>query len=161
MNIFAVDLDPKFAAYGLCDQHIVKMPLETAQMLSTNLSLWGLEHEYKPCFHNHPCTIWARQSYLNFMWLWYHGASLCYTYTLRYKKVHKCEKIIKNALKSLQNGLKKGLVEFPAKGLTPFAQAMPEQFKQENAVEAYRSYYKGAKLAFARWKHSEKPAWLR
>jgi len=159
VNIFAVNIDPRLASADLCDQHIVKMPLETSQMLSTNLSLLGLPYEYKPCFQNHPCTIWARESAENFMWLIQHGLGLCYTYTLRYKKVHKCQSVIQNALKTLQNGLKTGVCGFPREGLTPFAQAMPEEFKCEDGVQAYRNYYKGAKLAFARWKHGGRPSW--
>ena len=33
MNIFYVDSDPVIAAQQLVDKHVVKMPLETAQLL--------------------------------------------------------------------------------------------------------------------------------
>lgn len=36
-------------------------------------------------------------------------------------------------------------------GLTPFAQAIPEKYKQPNAVLAYQSYYKNEKNRFAKW----------
>ena len=35
MNIFYVDKDPKTAAKMMCDKHIIKMILESAQMLCT------------------------------------------------------------------------------------------------------------------------------
>lgn len=160
MNIFAVDQNPLRSASDLCDQHIVKMPLESAQMLCTNLSLFNLAHDYKPCFKNHPCTIWARDSYDNMEWLIQHGLALCYTYTQRFGKTHKCKNVIEKASKTLKDAFLGGLVKFPAKGLTKFAQAMPDEFKGENSVTAYRNYYRGAKLVFARWKYSERPSWL-
>jgi len=160
VNIFAVQLCPAESASDLCDQHIVKMPIETAQMVSTNLCLLGLPHDYKPCYQNHPCTIWARKSYENFNWLISHGLALCYTYSQRYKRVHKSQRVIQNALKTLKEALVDGVIEFPEDSLTPFAQAMPEQYKSDNAIEAYRNYYKAEKMGFARWKHSSKPSWL-
>lgn len=159
MNIFAVDQCPSQSASDLCDQHIVKMPLETAQMLSTNLSILGLQHEYKPCYQNHPCTIWARQSLENINWLISHGLALCYTYTLRFKKTHKCQGVIERASKTLQKAILEGVCDFSTKGLTKFAQAMPDEFKCESSVQAYRNYYIGAKLPFARWRHGGKPSW--
>ena len=35
MNIFYLDRDPVIAAQMMCDKHVVKMILESAQMLST------------------------------------------------------------------------------------------------------------------------------
>jgi hypothetical protein len=43
--------------------------------------------------------------------------------------------------------------------MTPFAQAMPEDCKDSNAVIAYRNYYKKYKAKFAKWAHSETPSW--
>ena len=44
MNRFIVDEDPVIIAESLCDQHIVKMPFEEAQMLCT--VLWHPAPEY-------------------------------------------------------------------------------------------------------------------
>ena len=160
MNIFAVNECPVKSARDLCDQHIVKMPLESAQMVSTNLAILGLRHQYKPCFQNHPCTIWARQSCENLNWLLSHGLALCYTYTIRFGKMHKCQSVLQSASKTLHNAFLEGVLKLPTKGLTKFAQAMPDEFKSDDSVTAYRNYYRGAKLAFARWKYSERPSWL-
>ena len=65
MNIFVLDQCPVESARMLCDKHIVKMPLESTQMLS---SVWhryghGDKVQYKEAFKNHPCTLWAVDSY--------------------------------------------------------------------------------------------------
>ena len=83
MNIFTVDHDPTVAAQQLCDKHVVKMPLETAQMLCSAFDPLDLA-PYKRVHYNHPCTQWARQSEANFDWLVTHGLALCAEYTKRY-----------------------------------------------------------------------------
>ena len=104
MNIFVLDRNPKIAAYMMCDKHVVKMILESAQMLSAVLYC-DYKDEYKgsdkpvieqfglpgyPKAHaKHPCTLWARQSKQNAMWLVQHMRALCLEYTKRYNKVHK------------------------------------------------------------------------
>ena len=46
-------------------------------------------------------------------------------------------------------------------GLTEFAQAMPDCYKvKNNTVRAYRSYYRGEKARFARWKKRKIPYWM-
>ena len=91
MNIFVTDPSPYKSAQCLPDKHIVKMPLETCQMLSIVASeKWG--HGFgtlpklngepykteKGAFRNHPCTIWAQT---NFYWLIEHGlAPVSYTH---------------------------------------------------------------------------------
>jgi hypothetical protein len=74
--------------------------------------------------------------------------------------MHKCQSVLQSASKTLQNAFLEGVLNLPTKGLTKFAQAMPDEFKSDDSVTAYRNYYRGAKLAFARWKHSERPSWL-
>jgi hypothetical protein len=48
----------------------------------------------------------------------------------------------------------------PDIGLTPFAQAMPDQYKHEDAVMAYRQYYLAEKSKIAKWKHGNAPDWF-
>ena len=82
MNIFVLDLDPKKAAIQQIDKHVVKMPLETAQMLCTALGRHGLEGTpYKQAYKKHPCTIWAGDNRNNFQWLVKHGIALSEEYT--------------------------------------------------------------------------------
>lgn len=151
MNIFVLDRDPVEAARQQCDQHVVKMCLETAQMLCTALRHHGVESEYKSSHINHPCNIWARETRSNFLWLCDHGIELCREYTCRYRKMHKSESVIWTA--------KWHSDKVPEGPLTEFAQAMPELYKSECAVSAYRNYYRGEKTSFATWKRN-KPEWL-
>ena len=152
MNIFAVDKDPKISAQQLCDKHVVKMILESAQMLCSAYP--NGDAPYKRAFYNHPCTIWARESQENYEWLLTHAYAMCQEYTRRYGKVHKSIDAIewcgKNYIK----------LRLPQKGLTKFAQAMPEQYKNKSSITAYRSYYNGEKAGFATWKTRKSPEWF-
>lgn len=148
MNIFVVDRDPVQAAKDLCDKHVVKMILETAQMLCTTHKGGA---PYKPSHMKHPCTIWASVSMDNYEWLLSHGFALCEEYARRYGKRHKTQDVLE--------WLDANRPQIPRIGLTPFAQAMPDEFKHHDAVEAYRNYYIGAKSKIAVWNHSTKPSW--
>jgi hypothetical protein len=144
MNIFVLDLDPVKAAIQQCDKHIVKMPLETAQMLST---ING--GPYRPTHINHPCTLWANAFLDNYNWLVKHGLALCSEYTYRYKKVHKCEEVIRS--------LSQPLIDIP-EGFSQFVQCMPNEYKCEDPVQAYRAYYH-SKRSFTTWLNRNKPDW--
>jgi hypothetical protein len=152
MNIFVVDLNPEVAARMLCDKHVVKMIVETAQILCTvSHNLGDKNVKYKPTHSKHPCTIWASETNDNYMWLASHGMALCKEYTLRYGKVHKSQEVI---LKCLTSAVKPKAI-----GLTNFAQAMPEQYRNNDVVSAYRNYYIGEKK-FAKWnKNRSAPEW--
>ncbi len=152
MNIFALHSDPLQAAIFHCDKHCVKMVLESAQMLCTNLNLKGIETPYKSCHKNHPCTIWARETCSNYSWLCELGLALSNEYTFRYNKTHASEKVIQFCYSNKHN--------FPEGPLTPFAQAMPEQYKCDDAIQAYRNYYIGEKKDFAIWSKREVPDWF-
>lgn len=96
MNIFATDPDPVRCAAYLDDKRVVKMCLETAQLISTAAtSFFAFADIFdapllKPAFQNHPCSVWARSSLVNFKWLSRHGEALCDTYRMVYDKEHKC-----------------------------------------------------------------------
>lgn len=159
MNIFVVDENPEIAAESLCDQHIVKMPIETCQMLSTFLHRWGIFAPYKPCYQHHPCNIWLQHTQENFLWLLTHGNALCKNYTARYKRKHKCEEVLETISLQFFDALRLKKIRYQLRGLTPFALAVPPKYKTENPVESYRKYYIYEKLPFARYSHSQKPEW--
>jgi hypothetical protein len=47
-----------------------------------------------------------------------------------------------------------------SRGLLPFAQAMPDQYKvPDNALTAYRAFYLGEKHHFATWTNRLQPDW--
>jgi len=160
MNIFYFDKCPVKSAEAQPDKMLVKMPLETAQMLCTaHRVLDGDEYAdsvglYKEAYKNHPCTVWARQSRGNYEWLYTHFLALGMEYTYRYGKEH--ASITK---------LAKALMEFPKNihqgNMTPLAQAMPDKYKDDNPVKAYRNYVIHEKH-YAQWnKNREQPTWWR
>jgi len=171
MNIFVTDLCPIKSAQVLPDKHIVKMPLETCQMLSIVASTkWG--HGFgdlpkldgtpyktdKGAFRNHPCTIWAQQRW---SWLIRHGLALCDEYTYRYGKIHSCEKTILHA----ENIFPFQYLGSAADKTWEFARAMPDQWKYDDTIDtptAYKLY-----IASKPWvkdnylrKPERKPDWI-
>lgn len=157
MNIFVVDLDPVIAASQLCDKHVVKMVLETAQMLCTVRNLSNLDSHYKTAHPSHPCTIWARESSDNYEWLILHGLALAAEYTRRYGRTHKSQQVIEDCLESSHQ------LTFPSIGLTPFAVCMGDEYKvTDDVVASYRNYYINAKGYMAKWDKREgsRPDWF-
>ena len=152
MNIFAVDHNPVEAARALHDQHVVKMVLETAQILCTVAHSCGVAVKYKPTHARHPCTLWASETAANASWLYLHGLALAEEYARRFGRAHASHQVILDAGPHL-------LVLLPSGPLAPFAQAMPDEYRTHDSVEAYRRYYRGAKLAKARYTRSERPTW--
>jgi len=125
-------------------------------MLSTVMHHYGLPHPYKPTHKNHPCTIWARESSLNFMWLIRLARALNEEYKFRFNKNvnHKSWDAFRNT------NIPMKAIPYPSKDLTKFAQAMPEKYRSENAVEAYRSYYLEEKSSLLKYTKREKPYWI-
>jgi hypothetical protein len=148
MNIFVLDKCPRQAARYLCDKHIVKMVLESAQMLCT---VHNGVAPYKVAHKNHPCTIWTRTSMSNYNWLIEHGEEIGFEYTKRFGKHHKSSDVIE--------WCKVNRPPILDIGLTEFAQAMPDKYKNTDAVLAYRTYYVNDKKDIAYWKRTETPLW--
>ncbi len=145
MNIFILDKDPEKAAQMLCDKHIVKMCLETAQILST---ING--GPYKPTHMNHPCTLWASEYMQNYRWLVKHGIAIAKEYEYRYNKVHKSLEVIETLAWPLK---------ILPEGFSQFVLAMPVEYKSEDPIESYRNYYM-SKSEFCVWTKREIPEWF-
>lgn len=165
MNIFYLDTNPKLAASYHCDKHVVKMILESAQMLSTahrvldgapghTLPDYREEILYKPTHINHPCAKWARANKYNYYWLEDLFVELCLEYTRRYNKIHLCEIKFSDILAYPPDNIPLGIFHDPP-------QCMPEQYKDESTVVAYRNYYINEKSDIAVWKYSETPFWYK
>ena len=151
MNIFFLHKHPVIAAQMQCDKHVVKMVLETAQMLSTAVRAQGHDVGYKSAYPKHPMTLWVNQSADNFRWAWLHGMSLAKEYTNRYDKIHKSQKILEQ-LENYATGDENHIPEPP--------QCMPDQYKTDNYVTAYRNYYVGDKKRFAKYKNCKTPKFM-
>ena len=156
MNIFVLDKDTQKAAQYHCDKHVVKMILESVQIISTVASFYNIETPYKPTHVNHPCVIWASSSYHNLEWLWDLTVELNKEYLFRYEKAHH-KSVIKVADFNLINKLIKVL---PQTDFTYPPQCMPEEYRQENVVQAYRDYYSFGKKHLHKWTKREEPEWL-
>ena len=152
MNIFYLDEDPVKAAKLQYNKHVVKMILESAQMMSAVVRLNGHDTGYKLTHKNHPCTIWARSSLDNHEWTHCYGNALNDEYRYRYGKEHKSIDQVVNKLPEPVNMQRVGFTEF---GL-----AMPDELKDyDNPIQSYRDYYHLDKATFASWKYRDKPHW--
>ena len=152
MNIFYLHTDPKLASEFHCDKHIVKMPLETAQLLCTSHWLSGSEAPYKATHKKHPCNVWLLESIGNYLWLTRLGKELCYEYTYRYGRIHSCEKII--------DWCTENLPALPDCKMTIPKLAMPDDCKSDCAVDSYRKYYNEYKQHLHQWSKRQKPVWV-
>lgn len=176
MNIFAVDKNPAVSAINLCDKHVLKMIVESCQILSTTHrildgyvtyaphisgklkkihKLLDLELETKLCksvMWNHPCVVWVRESTSNYTWLSEHNLALCREYEQRYGKIHSMQPLATLLYERLPNNI-------PIDELTEFVQIMPNQYKMSNPVLGYRYYYCYEKSRFAKWKLGNVPNW--
>lgn len=134
MNVFYLDQCPAKAAQMQCDKHVVKMILETGQLLSTAHHVAGTGGCYKVTHKNHPSAVWARESTGNYRWLYAHLEALSDEYTKRYGKVHKTWREHSEALRSCPEGIPLGAQTAPP-------QCMPDECKNSDTVVAYLIYY--------------------
>lgn len=171
MNIFFTDANPNIAARNLCDKHIPKMIVESAQMLGSALRRHGATDDmmpltkkgtpYKGGYHNHPSTKWVGDSRANYIWMLNHAFTMSMEYSFRFGKRHFCH----TALEKMNSDACVLLI--PAGNITKFARAFnkelyPQLYDEEkfSAVEAYREYYHLDKRRFAKWeKGTPAPYW--
>lgn len=153
MNIFVLDVDPILAATMQCDKHVVKMCVETAQILSTVMHrLSEPDPPYRPTHVNHPCVKWACEP-SNRLWTTLHLGGLLREYSRRYDRVHACERTLGQFERCVSS-----VITLPVNG--DFVQCMPEAYRVAgDDVAAYRAFYVGEKSRFARWKHGNQPSW--
>ena len=152
MNIFYLDKEPRLCAQYHVDKHVVKMILETAQLLSTAHWLTGGEGPYRATHKNHPSAIWARSNTSNYTWLCELGIELCKEYTYRYGKTHKTQQHLEwlsTNIPSISDGK-----------FTPPTLAMPDTFIEEDNLIAYRKYYTYGKKHLHSWKKREQPKFI-
>jgi hypothetical protein len=181
MNIFILDDSPVESAIQQCDKHVVKMIVESAQMLSTahrmldgqlsrrlsksgktNVKYWALpdsrEHLlYKAVHVGHPCTVWTMESEENYRWHYIHFISLCDEYQYRYGKKHKTDELLAVALNKVPDNI-------PKIPRTPFKLAMgsnPECMHPNDPVRSYREFYKTKQERFKMvWTKRNTPEWF-
>jgi len=165
MNIFFLDLNPATCAKMHLDKHVVKMILESVQLLSSAHHIHPVENyspPYKLTHKNHPSSIWVRESVENYLWLVELTIELCKEYTYRYGKKHKCELYIYD--------LKSNIPSIQKKEFTAPRMAMPDTYKdklteslEDNikiAIDAYKQYYFFEKSHILSWKNRDIPSFI-
>jgi hypothetical protein len=180
MNLFILDEDPVEAARLQCDKHVVKMIVESAQMLSTAhrmidggetrmpsksgktmVKYWKIpdfreNFLYKAVHMGHPCTVWTMESSENYIWHMVHFTALCDEYFYRYGKIHASTQLIAY-LGTLPDKIKVGQQ-------TPFRLAMgsnPECMFLEDPVKSYRAFYQTKQTRFKMaWTKRDIPEWF-
>lgn len=181
MNLFYLDTDPVKAAQEQCDKHVVKMIVESAQMLSTAHRMLdgkmietrsktgrkGKYYEltdareqllYKAVHHYHPCTVWTMKSNSNYNWHWVHFKALCEEYTYRYGKVHKTDDLLKDSLYQSPRNIAVG----PLSPLPLAMGAAPECIDYSDPVGSYRKFYQTKQARFKMaWTKREIPGWFK
>lgn len=162
MNIFFLDRNPKTCAEMHCDKHVIKMILESAQMICTNVNYMvhnSIETPYRSTHINHPCTVWARQSKENLNWLYELMLCLNDEYKFRYNqsKNHKSVDALKLCnVKDVIDSLR-----YPDTGFTTPALAMPDYCKlYDDPAECYKLYYLLEKRDILNYTKRSKPYWV-
>lgn len=160
MNIFYLDNNPELCARYHTDRHVVKMILESAQMLCTAVNVLAGEQvtPYKTTHINHPCSVWVRESYANWCYVYKLMRELEREWRFRYNhtKHHKAVEVLINDLTWY-----KAKTLLPDLKFTPPALAMPDHCKiSSDPVECYREYYRKEKVALHKWTDREVPFWL-
>ena len=175
MNVFYLNKQEDICAQMHVDSHCSKMIIEYAQLMSTahrtldgelyidktangrNIKRWRLvEHEdviYKASHVNHPSGVWTRASDVNYKCLYSMWLELCKEYTHRYGKIHLTQEKLEHILSKVPENIPEG-------PLTEVPQAMPEDVKRPNPIDAYKSYYRQYKQAFAKWTNRPTPEFM-
>jgi hypothetical protein len=140
MNIFYLDKCPDKAARLQYNKHVVKMILESAQMLCTAHHVYGNPNDvpYKQAHLNHPSTVWTRENSLHYDWLYEHMLALGDEYNKRYGKKHL------SIIKCL-DPLAKHPDNIPHEPFEQPPQCMPDEYKDKCSIQAYWNYYIGEK----------------
>ncbi len=178
MNIFYTDYDPEVAARNMVDRHVVKMILETAQLLSTahrvldgemivgkndkgrKTTKWTLPDArdtiiYASTHRNHPSAIWVRESAANYNWLYSHLLALGREYTYRYGRTHLTIDKLKDILKDAPANIEQSKV------MTKMPSCMDKQYIISlDPIINYRNYYNYGKTDLLRWSNRPPPKWI-
>lgn len=153
MNIFYLHQEPKVAAAMLHDKHVVKMTLETTQILCAVHHRYGAEAPYRATHQNHPSVLWAGDTVTQREWLWKHGVALAAEYRHRYGRQHACAAVL--------DGLQRPPEGLYTAGWCQPPQCMPDEFVTPgDAVAGYRKYYLARKVDQSKWTRRDVPSFV-
>lgn len=148
MNIFILDYNRTLNAQYHADKHVVKMLLESTQLLCNAIP----NAPYRKTHLRHSCSLWVLESIDNWLWLRDLVIALHHEWQYRFEHTHNH--------KSFAVTMQLSIPELPNIGLTTFAQAMPNEYKNADAVKAYRDYYLGNKQHLFKWTKRSVPKWI-
>lgn len=154
MNLFILDEDLNKSIQYLPDKHVVKMPVESAQMLCAAFYAMQYPMEglalYKATHLKHPCTIWTYSSRENWLWLQEYTMKLGEEYSYRYGgKQHKSVELIRNLPVPVEE----------SKGLLPFVKCVPKELENLELIDAYRQFFIQYKGHLKQYTKREIPEW--
>jgi len=159
MNIFAIendkngDIDWIKSAQSQDNYRVVKMILESCQILSTVLNEQGIKAPYRSFNPKHPSCLWAAESSDNFANLVIHCAAMIEEYEERFNKTHKCKAVLKKIIILFDAS------KFPSVEPTPLRMAVPDSYKSDDIVESYRRFY--ASKPRVRYPKDKIPSWFK
>ena len=184
MNLFYLDEDLDKCAEFHVDKHIVKMPLEAAQLLCT--AIWidhvlgfvprALDKDEREVLNSEkakikhlpldqrPLTPYLPMMYNHPCTIWVRSSldnfewTHCYANALNDEYHYRYGKQHKSIVEVV-NKLPEPK-NMPRLGFTEFGLAMPDELKDyDNPIQSYRDYYHLDKATFAAWSHRDKPHW--
>ena len=155
MNIFVLDYSPIIAARYHCNKHVVKMIVETTQILSTVNRLFGIQEGYRSTHVHSACVIHTKSNLVTYMWVRTLGLELCKEYTRRYDRVHTTQAVLESL----------SIPPFDGNGVLNLAKCMPKvmplEYHRPDIVESYRSCYRWKSTVMSVvWPANETPEWF-
>jgi len=160
MQIFILHKDVNINAQFYVDKHVVKILTELCQIISTvyrkNVpDSWIPDFIFKSTHEKHPCVLWCGKNISNFCYCIELAEALYNEYQYRYNKPEKHTRA-----KQIINYFKMVIPSLPCEPISPFAQAIPEQYKSDDAIESYREYYRKEKRHLFKWTKRPIPEWI-
>ena len=163
VNFFYLDNDPKICAQCYCNKHIIKIPIEIAQILSKIHHELNSDIDYSKIYKNSLVVkntlgpyIWAMESLDNYIWTCHLGLALIDEYKFRYnKETFKTQIVIETLLDNPPNLPKIGKTKFISTN-----QIDMFQFISNDPIVCARYNYCEMKCSNDLWTNREKPDWF-
>lgn len=163
VNFFYLDKNPSKCAKYYCDKHVLKIPIEIAQILSKIHHVLKTKIDYEKIYANSKVVkeslgpyVWSLMSLDNYIWTCDLGLELINEYKFRFGKTsHKTELILFY--------LKENLPPIKNLGTTPFIMTNKYdmfQYISSNTITNARYNYAEMKCSNDKWTKRTKPKWF-
>ena len=163
VNFFYLDKDVEKTAKYYCDKHVVKIPIEIAQILSKIHHILKTKIDYQKIYQNSKVVsetlgpyVWSLSSLENYIWTCNLGLELIKEYKHRFNKTyHKTEEVLQYLLDNLP--------PIEKRGITPFIMTNKYdmfQYISKDPVKNARYNYAEMKCVDDKWTKRKKPNWF-